>query len=260
MTQAALLRPQYLFMMVLVCCSLDTLGQDLFEMQVYPYETTPPKATMVELHWNTFPRGTQNTSQGLYANNHQFHLTAEVTRGLTDHWEVGGYLVSAYVPNEGLKLVGTRIRPRYSFPGMHGLPFKLGVAAEVGFNKHQFDPDSITLEIRPILEREVGNWYFSVNPTLGKSLRGPDAHRGFGLEPAIKVAYNLTRMISPGLEYYAETGPIAHFDVLKEQHHLIFPTVDLNTSPKWEINIGVGRGLTGTSEHWVIKWIIGRRL
>jgi hypothetical protein len=46
-------------------------------------------------------------------------------------------------------------------------------------------------------------------------------------EPALKVSYNLTKRLAPGLEYYGETD---HFRPLDQQHHLIFPTLDVNTS------------------------------
>jgi len=236
-----------------------TSAQDLFEIQVYPYETVAPHQTMAEFHMNYYPSGTDQTLYGLYPNNHQFHFTTEITHGLTPSWELGGYLVTAYVPGVGPKFVGGRVRPRFRLPSEWHLPFRVSISTELAFTKHQFDTNTIALEIRPILEREQGKWYFSVNPDLTKSFRGLDAHRGFGMEPGVKVSYKVTKLMAPGFEYYAETGPIAHFDPLHQQHHLIFPTLDLNTSPNWEINIGVGRGLTGTSEHWVVKWIIGYR-
>jgi len=234
-------------------------AQDLFEIQVYPYETVAPRHTMVEFHMNYNPSGTKQTESGQFPNNHQFHFTIEITHGLSRSWELGGYLVTAYVPGVGPKFAGSRIRPRFRIPESWHLPFRLSVSTELGFNKHQFDPNTITLEIRPILEKEIGKWYFSVNPDLTKSFHGPDAHRGLGFEPGVKVSYSLTKLIAPGFEYYGETGAIAHFLPLHQQHHLIFPTLDLNVSPNWELNFGVGRGLTGTSEHWIIKWIIGRR-
>lgn len=252
--------PAFLVALVVVLLlAAKASAQDLFEIQVYPYETVEPHHTMVEFHMNYFPRGTKDTSTGEFPNNHQFHLTVEVTHGLTPHWELAGYVVTAYVPDVGPKFAGARIRPRFRAPESWHLPFRFGVSMELGFNKHQFDSNTITLEIRPILEKEVGKWYFSLNPDFTKSFRGEDAHRGFGMEPGVKVSYKLTKVVEPGFEYYAETGPIAHFHDLHDQHHLIFPTIDLNTSPNWEINFGVGRGLTGTSEHWVVKWIIGRR-
>ena len=38
---------------------------------------------------------------------------------------------------------------------------------------------------------------------------------------------------------------------------MIFPTIDLDVSPDWELNFGVGRGVTDASQRWVIKSIIG---
>jgi hypothetical protein len=73
------------------------------------------------------------------------------------------------------------------------------------------------------------------------------------------VSYAATKRIEPGVEYYAETGPVTHFSSLHDQHHLIFPTVDVIAGPDWELNFAVGRGLTGTSERWVVKWIVGYR-
>jgi len=52
---------------------------------------------------------------------------------------------------------------------------------------------------------------------------------------------------------------VKHFDPLSDQHHILFPAIDLNLSPDWEFNAGIGRGLTDTSEHWILKMIVGYR-
>ncbi|HMG33138.1 MAG TPA: hypothetical protein VKM94_04300 [Blastocatellia bacterium] len=244
---------------VLVLAPEKARGQDLFEIQVYPYDTVEPRRTMIEFHMNYFPSGTKQTDDGTFPNNHQFHLTMEVTHGLSKHWELGWYLVSAWVPGEGPKFAGARIRPRFRLPEAWHLPFKVSISTELGFNKRRFEANTLTLEIRPILEREFGKWYLSFNPVIATALRGEDAGTAPSFEPGFKLSYAVTKAIEPGFEYYAETGPITHFDSLHDQHHLIFPTLDLNVSPDWELNFGVGRGLTGTSEHWVVKWIIGYR-
>jgi len=234
-------------------------AQDLFEIQVYPYETVEPRYTMVELHMNYTPSGTRRPEMGVFPNHHQFHLTVEITRGLTQHFELAGYLVTAYVPGVGPQFVGARIRPRVRAPERWRLPFRFSLSTEVGFHRRRFDPNTITLEIRPIFEKEFGKWYVSLNPDFSKSFRGPDAHRGLVFEPAVKISYRATPLLAPGIEYYAETGPVTHLLALGQQHHLIFPTLDVNASPDWELNFGVGRGLTGSGERWIVKWIIGRR-
>ncbi len=43
------------------------------------------------------------------------------------------------------------------------------------------------------------------------------------------------------------------------QEHDFFPDFDLNLSPDWEFNFGVGIGATGSTDHLVIKMILGYR-
>ncbi len=233
-------------------------AQDLFEIQVYPYQTVEPGRTMVELHNNYFPKGTTETAPGEFAVNHQAHTTLEVTHGFTKYFECAGYLVTAsHVPGHGAEFAGARIRPRFRFPETPNLFFNVSLSFEVGFNQPEFEANTRTLEIRPILEHEEGRLYLSINPDLSKALKGPDSGEGFEFEPGVKVAWNVTPIIAAGIEYYAATGTITHFLPREEQRHMIFPTIDLEVSPDWELNFAVGRGLTGSSEHWILKSIVG---
>jgi hypothetical protein len=235
-------------------------AQDLFEIQVYPYDTVEPGVTMFEFHTNFIPSGTKTTDQGLFANNHQFHETLEITHGWTKYFETGFYIETApYVPGEGAKFAGWHIRPRFAIPVSKSFPFKVSVSLEYAFNQPGFDPNAQTLEIRPIFERQRGRMYLSINPDFSLATKGPDAGSAPSFEPDVKVGWDFSKEIQAGIEYYAETGPVKHFDPLSDQHHIIFPAVDLNVSPDWELNFGVGRGLTDTSEHWILKMIVGYR-
>ena len=57
----------------------------------------------------------------------------------------------------------------------------------------------------------------------------------------------------------AAYGELGGFDSLHNQQQQIFPSVDLNVSPKWEINFGVGIGPTASTDRWIVKGIVGRR-
>jgi len=46
---------------------------------------------------------------------------------------------------------------------------------------------------------------------------------------------------------------------VSQQQHQIFPTVDLNLAPQWEINFGVGVGMTRSTDHLIAKMILGYR-
>ena len=235
-------------------------AQDLFEIQVYPYLTVPKGRTMVEVHTNHFSAGTVETPPGEFPLDRQSHATLEVTHGFTNYFECAGYFVTAaHVPGEGTRVVGARIRPRMRFRETPNLFFNISLSFEFGFQSSEFEANTRTLEIRPILEHEDGRLYLSINPVVAAALEGPDAGSGPDFEPSVKFAWNVTKIIAAGVEYYASTGAINDFVPRHEQWHLIVPTIDFEVSPDWELNIGIGRGLTGATAHWVVKSIIGYR-
>lgn len=233
-------------------------AQDLFEIQVYPYLTVPAGRTMVEVHSNYFASGTTDAPPGEFAMHHQSHETLEVTHGFTNYFECAGYLVTAsHVPGEGSRFAGARIRPRVRFPETPRFFFNISLSAEFGFNRSEFEANGRTLEIRPIFEHEQGRLYMSINPVVGKALKGPDSDESFDFEPSVKVGWNVTKIIMAGAEYYGATGALTDFEPWPEQRHMIFPTIDLEVSPNWELNFGVGRGFTSASQRWVLKSIVG---
>jgi hypothetical protein len=52
---------------------------------------------------------------------------------------------------------------------------------------------------------------------------------------------------------------LGNFDDFHNQEQQFFPAIDLNVSPNWEINFGVGVGVTAATDHLIVKAIIGRR-
>jgi hypothetical protein len=61
------------------------------------------------------------------------------------------------------------------------------------------------------------------------------------------------------VEYYGAYGRVWSFDPLHDQQQQIFAVTDLNVSPKWELNFGVGLGTTASTDHVIVKAIVGRR-
>ena len=62
---------------------------------------------------------------------------------------------------------------------------------------------------------------------------------------------------SCGSDLQPEERLDAGFDAVAQQQHQIFPTIDLNITPLWEINFGLG--LTGATDHLIAKMILGYR-
>src|SRR5580698_3615051 len=234
-------------------------GQGNYEIQVYGSDTVLPKNLMVELHSNYTASGQTNVVDDVYPTNHQEHETLELTQGITDWSEIGFYVFTSEQDGHGVQWVGDHIRPRIRAPDSWHLPVGLSLSTEVGYQRAVYSPDTWTWEIRPIVDKTLERWYFAFNPALERTWHGPDVKQGLGFSPAVKVSYDFTRQISSGLEYYADYGRIGSFDSLHGQQQQIFAVTDLNVSPKWEINIGVGMGSTAATDHLIVKGILGRR-
>jgi Putative MetA-pathway of phenol degradation len=249
----------FLFFAALVAAPWPARAQDNYEIQVYGYDTVEPGHTMVELHSNFTIDGSKTVVDGMLPTNHAEHETIEITHGVTDWFEVGFYIFTSAKSGQGFQWVGDHIRPRVRIPKRWNWPVGLSLSNEIGYQRRQFSVDTWTWEIRPIADKQIGRWYFSLNPTLDRSFHGESVNQGVVFSPNFKFSYDFTKKITGGLEYYGSVGPVTGFLALNQQQHQIFPAVDLNLSPKWEVNFGLGVGLTRSTDHLIAKMILGYR-
>jgi hypothetical protein len=234
-------------------------AQDSYEIQVYGADTVAAGRTMVELRSNFTIEGQTQTINGVLPSRHAFHETLEITQGFTSWFETGFYVFSSIEPDRGWEWVGDHIRPRVRVPEDWHWPVGLSLSTEIGYEQRSFSEDPWTWELRPIIDKQWGRWYLAVNPALEKSLEGLHSSQGFEFAPSVKVSVDLCKVIAVGIEYYSSLGQLTHFDDWSQQQHQIFPTIDLNLSPDWEFNFGVGFGLTRSTDDLVVKLILGRR-
>src|SRR5262249_23243314 len=113
----------------------------------------------------------------------------------------------------------------------------------------EFDADQAELELRPIIEKQLGAFMIELNPIFEKPIA--DALWEFG--GSYGVYYRATRELSPGLEYYNALGPIANTDPSSEQQHYLMPVVYGALGGGIEYNAGVGFGLTENSDNVIVK-------
>jgi hypothetical protein len=234
-------------------------AQGNYEIQVYGSDTVAPRTAMVELHSNFTADGQRLFVDGVNPTYRAEHETIEITAGVNDWSEVGFYIFTSEQSGTGVQWVGDHIRPRVRVPDSWHWPVGVSLSTEVGYQRAFFSRDTWTWEIRPIIDKQVGPWYFAVNPALERTWHGPDVNLGLDFAPGVKFSYNFTKAIAGGVEYYADYGSLTHIASLHDQQQQIFPAIDLNVSPKWEINFGVGIGPTAATDHWIVKGIIGRR-
>jgi hypothetical protein len=236
-------------------------AQENYEIQVYGAATVPRGVTMFELHSNYTQLGRRVLSaEGELPTNHAIHETVEITHGFTDWSELGFYWFMSVPSGRGLQWVGTHIRPRVTVPESWGWPVGVSISQEFGYARAQFSADTWTYELRPIIDKQMGPWYVSINPTLEKSLRGPTANVPFIFSPNVDVGYDITPKVNIALEYYGATGPINRLDPIAEQEHTLYAATNLDLGPEWEFNFGVGSALTAAGDKRLVKLILGRRV
>jgi hypothetical protein len=238
---------------------LPLRAQDNYEIQVYGSETVAKKSTMVELHSNFTFDGQPRTENGVLPTQHILHETVEITHGFTDWFEIGFYFFNAVGDNGRTTYVGSHIRPRIAVPASWHWPVGLSVSTEIGYQKRQYSEDEWTQEIRPIIDKQLGNLYLSLNPSFDISYHGLNINQGLVFSPNVKAGYNISPLIAPGLEYYGSLGPLNRFFPASQQQQQLFLVVDLNFSPDWEFNCGYGWGFTSGTDNGIFKVILGRR-
>jgi len=254
-----MLRCHHLLFLGLVVSGTQLCAQDNYEIQVYGADTVERRSTMVELHSNFTVQGSTAVVNRVLPTNHALHETVEITHGWNDWFETGFYIFTSGRSGDGWDWVGDHIRPRFRVPGNWHWPVGLGLSTEIGYQQRRFAEDTWTWEIRPIIDKKAGRWYLSFNPTIDKSIHGLNAGKGWEFSPNAKVSFDITKVIGLGVEYYGSLGPFGNPDPLSEQQQQIFSCVDLNIAPQWEVNFGVGWGLTSSTDHLIVKTILGRR-
>jgi hypothetical protein len=199
---------------------------------------------MIELHSNfTFkvrrPNKMASIPPSTSGRNHRDHSA------LT-WFETGLYIFTAVQPDGGWQWVGDHIRPRVAIrrPG-NGLSAlasrKIRLSAAVFFHRH------VDAQIRPIIDKKLDKWYLSFNP-VDKSFKVKTPGQA-GFSPNFKFSYDVTPKIAAGMEYYGAPGHRQLRSAARTAADSAGDRFDL--SPKWEINFGVGVGVThGTDTCW----------
>src|SRR6202007_3408444 len=122
----------------------------------------------------------------------------EITRGINDWAEVGFYVFTSARSGNGWQWVGDHIRPRVRVPTEWHWPVGVSLSNEIGYQRRQFSVDTWTWEIRPIIDKKIGRWYFSLNPTLDRSFHGPGVNQGVVFSPNAKFSNTFQNKMSRG--------------------------------------------------------------
>jgi hypothetical protein len=232
---------------------------DPWEFEVYPYSTTPRGMAEFEsdnaLVTAGHQAGGEGTSAGTLASQGMWYNAYEFTYGLTDRIEGAVYLNLAKPEGGGLRWAGDNLRLRGRLFDQGVLPVDLGWYAELEWHKTpQFDDAVRELELRPIIEKDVGPVSIMVNPKFETVLAGVGRGQGFEFGYDAGIHYRWSRALSPGIEFFGGAGLIDGIDPSSQQQHYVFPAVWGELPHGLEYNFGVGYGLTRGSDRVILKF------
>lgn len=234
-------------------------AQDSFEVEVYESNLVPVHHSELDVHTLFVQRGGTAWDGTVAPSDRQAHLAFEFTHGVTGEFEMGSYLLFAYRPDGGIEYAGFRLQPRVKAPDDWGLPVGLSLSTEIGFPQLQYEPNHVTLEFRPIIDKRAGRWKFAINPILTFAFDGPEADQGMGLEPEMKIGYDfILDKLTGELEYYTALGPAHQLLPYNQQAHLIYPKLEYAFSGSFTVNAGVGIGLSEASDPltWAVRFTL----
>ncbi len=230
---------------------------DPFEIQVYDGTANAPGDPGLELHVNRVFSGRATAPPPELPPNGQTHFTLEPSLGVTPFWELGGYFETTLRADGTFDYAGVKLRSKFvTPPGWHP-HVRLGVNLEVSLLPTSYDRNQWGAEVRPIVAWEDERWLFVVNPIVDASLAGPDYGAGPTFEPAAMAKVKLLGRVAAGIEYYANLGPIAGILPWRQEEQYVFEAADLLGFRGFELNVGLGEGLTPASNAFVGKAILG---
>jgi hypothetical protein len=223
------------------------------EIQVYNAGIAAPGQFTIQQHLNYVPLGVKDPPfpGGLISNN-SINGTPEFAYGVTDWWEVGLYLPFAIKDQQFLS-DSFKLRTLFVSPNAEQRNFFYGVNFEFSNTTPKFSQSRFGMEIRPIIGIRDADWEFIVNPIVDISF-GRYGEADF--TPAARVARKLGPDLFVGLEYYADFGEIGNFAKFADQQHTLFAVTDFKLGV-FDVNFGIGYGLTPASDRWVVKTIVG---
>jgi hypothetical protein len=275
MTSTMALRYQRTFELALLLAlwalvlSIQCAHAVMDEIQVYNAEIAKVGQWTLQSHSNYAISGRKNAEfEGGIIPNHSLNGTPELAYGVTEWWEMGFYAPysvgsrasgddSTSDPGRRQFLSdGGKIRQLFVTPNAAKREFFYGVNFEFSYATPWFSPTRWNLEIRPIVGVRKNDWEFIVNPIVDTGF-GVDGEARFA--PCARLARNFGENFALGLEYYTDLGPLQNWLPLNQQEHNLYGVVDFKIG-RFDVNAGIGYGLTSGSDRWMAKMIIGTEL
>ncbi len=228
-----------------------------YEIAVFTDELVAPGELGTQLHLNMTPQGLSVPSYGGEVMNvHGQRFTPDFSYGLSRTVEVGLMLPMTRTNSGTLTEAGYIARLKYlPLQSLRGEGYFAGINMEIGQLKQEFALSQRFYEQRYILGWKNDDWLLSFNPIFNWPISKGYVEESPNYTFALKGSYRFTASSRYGLEYFSAKGQINNLTPYRLQNNTLYFVWDYDRKP-YEINLGVGRGLNGSSDAWTIKSIL----
>ena len=209
----------------------------------------------VDVHNNyVFSGSDVPTYAGEQPPDHVYRLTPEFYYGLSKTFELGLYVLSTHTASGDSNLDGAKARIKFIAPHDPSAGLFWGANLEVGDTSRRVSETPWNGELKGILGYRVDRWLFAINPNLDWSF---SAHGGpMTVDVDFKFAYSVGPKTQIGMESYNDLGPLSGLQPLNQNSKTLYLAIDQDLG-KFDLNAGLGRGLTSDSDRWILKLIVG---
>jgi hypothetical protein len=226
------------------------------EIQVYLDDMTEPGHFGTDLHNNFVISGSSTADYpGATPPQHVYRFTPEFYYGASNTLELGLYLLTTTAPGLVTQYEGEKLRAKYIAPHDEDRGPFWGANLEIGNTSIRVSPSPWNAELKGIYGYRTERWLFAVNSNFDWAWSG-QVNAPVSLEIDSKVAYKTDDGPQVGMESYNELGPLRHLGPLNKFSQTLYAVIDTQVGP-FDLNAGIGYGLTSVSDRWVFKFILG---
>ena len=230
------------------------------EIVIFDDEFEKPGEFGYELHFN-YARGRRTPDYpGEQPPHGILRVMPEVAYGLSEKWNLGVHMPMSHSTVTGMNSIdGFKVRLTYlNTTTVPNGNYFYGFNTELNYLEPRLSEHRYVLELRGILGMRRGDWLFAVNPIFNRPLNyvpGVDNHFNFDL--FAKAMKKVRENVSVGVEHYLEMGEVETLRIGSTSGQITYGIVEFETKSHYNIHLGVGRGWTDPTDHWVYKAMIG---
>ena len=229
------------------------------EIQVYTDDINEPGQFGLELHVNTTPQGRSTPDYpGEVVPHRGWRFTPEFSYGLMPAWEAGLYLPFSRDASGDAQLAGLKVRLKWLplKPAEGDAGWFAGANVELSRLKKSFSESRTGAELRLMGGWRDPKWLFAANPVFGWNLSDGMRSGTADVSLDLKLARTVAKDWALGLEYYSDLGTTQRILPASQQANTLYAAVDAHIG-RFDLNFGIGWGLTKSADDLTVKAIIG---